>query len=99
MYTSLEFFPPNGVFAFDLKSFIPELNNWPWYVDDSVLKCRRPKAQVILNHLNDIEPEHIKFAMMKEKDNIFVEGKNGERKTCGGGFFCAVGKDLEKEII
>ena len=47
----------------------PELNNWLRYVDDSVLKCRRPKSQMILNHLNNIEPEHIKFTMVEEKDN------------------------------
>ena len=34
----------------------PKLNKWPWYVDNSVLKCRQPKACVILNHLNSIEP-------------------------------------------
>ena len=47
----------------------PELNKWPWYVDDSVLKRRRPKSQMILNYLNNIEPEHIKFTMVEEKDN------------------------------
>ena len=34
----------------------------------------------------------------KEGKHI-CRGENGERKTCGGGFFCGVGKDLEKEII
>ena len=48
---------------------LPELNTWPWYVDDSVLKCKRNKAQMILDHLNNIEPEHIKFTMEKEEDN------------------------------
>ena len=48
---------------------LPELNNWPWYVDDSVLKCKRNKAQKILDHLNNIEPEHIKFTMEEEEDN------------------------------
>ena len=47
----------------------PELNNWPWYVDDSVLKCRRHKAQLILDHLNSIEPEHIRFTKEEEEDN------------------------------
>ena len=30
----------------------PELQEWPWYVDDSVLKCKRNRAEVILYHLN-----------------------------------------------
>ena len=47
----------------------PELNNWPWYVDDSVLKCKQHKAQPILDHLNSIEPEHIKFTKEEEEDN------------------------------
>ena len=47
----------------------PELNNWPWYVDDSVLKCRRHKAQEILDHINSIEPECIKFTKEEEENN------------------------------
>ena len=47
----------------------PELNTWPWYVDDSVLKCKRNKAQVILDHLNSIEPDNIKFTMEEEENN------------------------------
>ena len=47
----------------------PELNDWPWYVDDSVLKCKRHKAQEILDHINSIEPEHIKFTKEEEEDN------------------------------
>ena len=47
----------------------PELNSWPWYVDDSVLKCKRNKAQVILDHLNSIEPDDIKFTMEEEENN------------------------------
>ena len=47
----------------------PELDNWPWYVDDSVLKCKRHKAQQILDHINSIEPEHIKFTKEEEEDN------------------------------
>ena len=43
----------------------PELNKWPWYVDDSVLKCKKNRATPILEHLNSIEPDHIKF--MKEE--------------------------------
>ena len=38
----------------------PELNDWPWYVDDSVLKCKRTKASPILGHLNSIETETVR---------------------------------------
>ena len=48
---------------------LPELNTWPWYVDDSVLKCKRNKSQRILEHLNNIEPEHIRFTMEEEENN------------------------------
>ena len=37
----------------------PELQQWPWYVDDSVLKCKRNRAEVILQHLNNQEPQQI----------------------------------------
>ena len=47
----------------------PELNDWPWYVDDSVLKSNKEKADDILNHLNSIDPENIKFTMEKEENN------------------------------
>ena len=47
----------------------PELNEWPWYVDDSVLKCKKNKAKPILDHLNSIEPDHIKFTMEEEDNN------------------------------
>ena len=47
----------------------PELNNWPWYVDDSVLKCKRNKANILLEHINSIEPESIKFTKEEEEDN------------------------------
>ena len=47
----------------------PELNDWPWYVDDSVLKCKRGKASIILNHINSIEPEVIKFTKEEEENN------------------------------
>ena len=47
----------------------PELDNWPWYVDDSVLKCKRHKAQDILDHINSIEPDHIKFTKEEEENN------------------------------
>ena len=45
----------------------PELKDWPWYVDDSVLKTER--AQAILDHLNSIEPGVIIFTMEKEENN------------------------------
>ena len=45
----------------------PELREL-WYVDDSVLKCKRNRAEEILNHLNDQEPE-IKFTKEEEEDN------------------------------
>ena len=48
---------------------LPELNNWPWYVDDSVLKCKKNKAEEILNHLNNIEPGTIKFTKEEEENN------------------------------
>ena len=62
----------------------PELNEWPWYVDDSVLKCKRNKAEPILNHLNSIEPEHIVFTKEEEEDNKLPSldlGLNVNRKT------------------
>ena len=61
----------------------PEMNNWPWYVDDSVLKCRHNKSQAILDHLNSIEPEHIKFTMEEEENNklaVLDLGLNVNRK-------------------
>ena len=47
----------------------PELNNWPWYVDDSVLKCKKRKSNPILDHLNSIEPEFLRFTKEEEEDN------------------------------
>ena len=47
----------------------PELNEWPWYVHDSGLKCLRNKSTPILNHLNSIDPEHIHFTMEEEENN------------------------------
>ena len=47
----------------------PELNDWPWYGDDSVLKCKRERAADILNHINSIEPDVIKFTKEEEEDN------------------------------
>ena len=61
----------------------PELNSWPWYVDDSVLKCRTPRSSVILNHLNSIDPEFIRFTMEEEKNNklaVMDLGLNVNRK-------------------
>ena len=48
----------------------PELCQWPWFVDDSVLKCKKDRTEVILPHLNCIEPEHIIFTKEEE-----VEGQ------------------------
>jgi len=45
------------------------LNEWPWYVDDSVLKCKREKATTILDHFNNIEPNVIKFTKEEEENN------------------------------
>ena len=47
----------------------PELNEWPWYVDDSVLKCKKNRATAILDHLNSIEPDDIKFTKEEEENN------------------------------
>ena len=47
----------------------PELDEWPWYVDDSVLKSNRENATKILNHLNSIEPGIIVFTKEEEEDN------------------------------
>ena len=43
----------------------PELREWPWYVDDSVLKCKRNRAEDILRHLNSQE-EEIQFTKEEE---------------------------------
>ena len=45
------------------------MKEWPWYVDDSVLKCRQIRSNPILDHLNSIEPDHIRFTKEEEKDN------------------------------
>ena len=67
---SLEKWPYMEDFQLRAKSDdYPELNNWPWYVDDSVLKCKRNRSQAILNHLNSIEPDDIKFTMEEEEKN------------------------------
>ena len=61
----------------------PELNSWPWYVDDSILKCKVPRSSKILDHLNSIEPEYIKFTMEEEVDNklaVMDLGLNVNRK-------------------
>ncbi len=47
----------------------PELKEWPWYVDDSVLKCTQEKSEIILHHLNSIEPDCIKFTKEEEENN------------------------------
>ena len=50
----------------------PELEEWPWYVDDSVLKCQRNKASAILDHLNSIEPNDIRFTKEEEENNTLA---------------------------
>ena len=39
-----------------------------WYVDDSVLKCKRPRSEEILTHLNSIEPGIIIFTKEEEEN-------------------------------
>ena len=46
----------------------PELQQWPWYVDDSVLKCKQSRTEAILKHINSIEPDHIRFTKEEETD-------------------------------
>ena len=46
----------------------PELYKWPWYVDDSVLKCIRHRADEILDYLNSIEPGVIRFTKEEEEN-------------------------------
>ena len=38
-------------------------------MDDSVLKCKHNKSTPILNHLNSVDPEHIRFTMEEEENN------------------------------
>ncbi len=60
----------------------PELKEWPWYVDDSVLKCKRIRSSEILNHLNSIE-ESINFTKEEEENNTLPAldlGLNVDRK-------------------
>jgi hypothetical protein len=62
----------------------PELNEWPWYVDDSLLKCKKEKAGQILDHLNSIEPDIIKFTKEEEENNqlaVLDLEHNVNRKT------------------
>ena len=44
------------------------MNEWPWYVDDSVLKSKGTRSNEILGHLNGIEPGIIVFTKEEEKD-------------------------------
>ena len=44
---------------------LPELKTKPWYVDDSVLKCKRNKAQMTLAHLNEVEPSSSQWRKKK----------------------------------
>ena len=60
-----------------------ELEEWPWYVDDSILKCKRNRSEEILNHLNQQEPGIIKFTKEEEVDNkmaVLDLGLNVNRK-------------------
>ena len=62
----------------------PELIDWPWYVDDSVLKCKNRKADPILEHLNSIEPESFMFTKEVEQNNklaVLDLGLNVNRET------------------
>ena len=34
-----------------------------------MLECKRNRSQAILNHLNNIEPDDIRFAMEEEEEN------------------------------
>ena len=47
---------------------IPELNDWLWCVDDSMLKSIREKSKRTSNHLNSIEPGAINFTMEEEEN-------------------------------
>ena len=61
----------------------PELEEWPWYVDDSILKCKRNRSEEILDHLNQQEPGIIKFTKEEEVDNkmaVLDLGLNVNRK-------------------
>ena len=60
-----------------------ELNDWPWYVDDSLLKCKRNRADEILEYLNSIEPDDIKLTkeeMEEEKVAVLDLELNVNRK-------------------
>ena len=62
----------------------PEINEWPWYVDDSVLKCEMGRPKRILDHLNSIEPGVIVFTKEEEENNKLAAldlGLNVNRKT------------------
>ena len=41
--------------------------SWPWYVDDSTLKCKSHEADQILDHLNSQEPGIIVFTKEEEQ--------------------------------
>ena len=49
------------------SSSFPELNEWPWYVDDSVLKSKGTRSNEILEHLNGIERESLYLQRRKKK--------------------------------
>jgi hypothetical protein len=51
----------------------PSLEEWWWYVDDSLLKCPINQTQQILEHIKSIEPGVIEFTMEEaENDTLAV---------------------------
>ena len=48
------------------------INSWPWYVDDSAMKCKNNEAEKILEHLNIQEPGVIQFTKEEQKDNCLA---------------------------
>ncbi len=51
------------------NSEYPKLKEWPWYVSDSVSKCKRDRSESILKHLNSQEPGVLKFTKEEEENN------------------------------
>ena len=76
----------------------PELNNWPWYADNSELKCKRHKAQLLLDHLNSIEPDRITFTKGEEQENKLAAldlESNVKRKKKGLNSMSVTGKPIQ----
>ena len=44
-----------------MKTSPIEINSWPWYVDDSETKCKKEDTETIINYLNSIDSDNIKF--------------------------------------